>query len=144
MSDLLGVKVWLVIITSETDNTMYRLAEDVACFEQQETETANKEGIELSVFVGIAELELLFGQLKVQIQHIVSPGDTVGYLHGKDGLAHIGIRKEAGQFPLIPEAVPHSTSEQPPAIQDGSIPILPNDSTRGPAIFPDKILKSIL
>ena len=28
-------------------------------------------GVELSMLVGIAELELLFGQFKVQIQHIV-------------------------------------------------------------------------
>ncbi len=53
--------------------------------------------------------ELLFGQFKVQIQHIVRPGDTVGYLHGRMGLAHIGIRKEAGQFTLIPETVPQRT-----------------------------------
>ena len=39
----------------------------------------------------------------------VSPGDTVGYLHGKNGLANIGIRKEARQFPLIPETVPQRT-----------------------------------
>ncbi len=56
-------------------------------------------GVGLPMLVGIAELELLFGQFKIQIQHIVRPGDTVGYLHSKDGLAHIGIRKEAGQFP---------------------------------------------
>ena len=63
----------------------------------------------LPMLVGIAELELLFGQFKIQIQHIVRSGDTVGYLHGKDGLAYIGIRKEAGQFPLIPETVPQRT-----------------------------------
>ena len=66
-------------------------------------------GVGLPMLVGIAELELLFGEFKVQIQHIISPGDTVGYLHGKDGLTHIGIRKEAGQFPLIPETVPQRT-----------------------------------
>ena len=66
-------------------------------------------GVGLPMLVGIAELELLFGQFKIQIQHIVRPGDTVGYLHSKDGLAHIGIRKEAGQFPLIPETVPQRT-----------------------------------
>ena len=61
------------------------------------------------MLVGIAELELLFGQFKVQIQHIVRPGDTVGYLHGKDGFPHVGIRKEAGQFTLVPETVPQRT-----------------------------------
>ena len=30
------------------------------------------------MLVGIAELELLFGQFKVQIQHIVGSGDAVG------------------------------------------------------------------
>ena len=57
------------------------------------------------MLVGIAELELLFGQFKVQIQHIVGSGDAVGYLHGKDGLAHVGIGKQAGEFPLVPKAV---------------------------------------
>ena len=66
-------------------------------------------GVRLSVLVGIAELELLFREFKVQIKHVVSPGDTVGYLHGKDGFSHVGIRKEAGQFPLVPEAVPQRT-----------------------------------
>ena len=66
-------------------------------------------GIELSVLARVAELELLFGQFEVQIQHIVSPSDTVGYLHGKDRLAHIGIRKDAGQLPLIPKTVPQRT-----------------------------------
>ena len=45
------------------------------------------------MFVGVSELELLVGQLKVQIQHVVGSGDAVGYLHGKDGLAHIGVGK---------------------------------------------------
>ena len=66
-------------------------------------------GVEVPIFVGVAKLELLVRQLEVQIQHIVSPGDAVGYLHGKDGLAHIGIGKEAGQFPLVPKAVPQHT-----------------------------------
>ena len=68
-----------------------------------------RKGIEVSVFIGIAELELFVGQLEVQIQYIVSPCDAVGYLYGKDGLAHIGIGKEAGQFPLVPETVPQRT-----------------------------------
>ena len=55
-----------------------------------------RKGIEVSVFIGIAELELFVGQLEVQIQYIVSPCDAVSYLYGKDGLAHIGIGKEAG------------------------------------------------
>ncbi len=63
-------------------------------------------GVELSMLVGIAELELLFGQFKVQIQHIVGSGDAVGYLHGKDGLAHVGIGKQAGEFPLVPKSCP--------------------------------------
>ena len=59
--------------------------------------------------VGIAKLELFFGQFKIQIQDNVCPGNTVGYLHGKYGLTHIGVRKEAGQFALIPETLPQCT-----------------------------------
>ena len=64
------------------------------------------------MLVGIEELELLFGQFKVQIQHIVGSGDAVGYLHGKDGLAHVGIGKQAGEFPLVPKAVPQRTGRR--------------------------------
>lgn len=38
---LLGIKARFVIITGKTDDTVNSLAEDVACFEQQETETPN-------------------------------------------------------------------------------------------------------
>ena len=65
-----------------------------------------RERIEIAVLVGIAELELFLGQLEIQVQHIVGLCYTVSYLYGKDGLAHIGVGKEAGQFPLIPEAIP--------------------------------------
>ena len=71
-----------------------------------------RKGVEVSVFIGIAELELFVGQLEVQIQHIVSPCDAVGYLHGKDGLAHVGIGKQAGEFPLVPKAVPQRTGRR--------------------------------
>ena len=64
------------------------------------------ERIQIAVVVGVAELELFLGQLKIQIQHIVGLCYMVGYLYGKDGLAYIGVGKEAGQFSLIPEAVP--------------------------------------
>ena len=64
------------------------------------------------MFIGIAELELFVGQLEVQIQYIVSPCDAVGYLHGKDGLAHVGIGKQAGEFPLVPKAVPQRTGRR--------------------------------
>ena len=33
----------------------------------------------------------------------------VGNLYGKDRLTYIGVGKEAGQFPLIPEAIPQRT-----------------------------------
>lgn len=39
---LLGVKTGFVIILCQTDDAVYRLAEDVARFEQQETETTDK------------------------------------------------------------------------------------------------------
>lgn len=42
---LFRVKTWLVIITGKTDDTMYRLTEDVARFEQQETETTDNSDI---------------------------------------------------------------------------------------------------
>ena len=57
---------------------------------------------ELSMLVGIAELELLFGQFKVQIQHIVGSGDAVGYLHGKDGpvsYTHLDVYKRQVHLP---------------------------------------------
>jgi hypothetical protein len=38
---LFCIKAWFVIILCQTDNAVYCLAEDVACFEQQETETAD-------------------------------------------------------------------------------------------------------
>ena len=41
---LFRIKTRLVIITGETDDTVYRLTEDVARFEQQETETARQKG----------------------------------------------------------------------------------------------------
>ena len=41
-------------------------------------------GVELSMLVGIAELELLFGQFKVQIQHIVGSGGC-GRLSARQG-----------------------------------------------------------
>ena len=61
------------------------------------------------MFVSVSELELFIGQLKVQIHHIIGSGNAVGYLHGKDGLAHVGVGKEAGQLPLVPETVPQRT-----------------------------------
>ena len=38
---LLRIETGLVIIPCQTDNAVHRLAEDVVCFEQQETETAD-------------------------------------------------------------------------------------------------------
>ena len=38
---LFRIETRLVIIPCQTDDTVYRLAEDVACFEQEETETAD-------------------------------------------------------------------------------------------------------
>ena len=52
--------------------------------------------IEIAVLVGVTELELLFRQLEIQVQHIISACYAIGYLYGKDGLAHIGVGKEAG------------------------------------------------
>ena len=52
---------------------------------------------------------LLFGQLEVKVQHIVGSGDAVSYLHGKDGLAHVGVGKQAGKLTLVPKAVPQRT-----------------------------------
>lgn len=38
---LLRIETWLVIIPCQTNNAIYCLTENVACFEQQETQTAN-------------------------------------------------------------------------------------------------------
>ena len=64
------------------------------------------ERIQIAVVVGVAELKLLLGQLEIQVQHIVGLCYMVGYLYGKNGLAYIGVGKEAGQYPLIPETIP--------------------------------------
>ena len=53
--------------------------------------------------IGIAQLELLFGEFTINIQDRFGSGDLVSYLDGEDGLPDVGISKEAGDFPLIPE-----------------------------------------
>ena len=47
---LLRIETGLVIILCQTDDTVYRLAEDVACFEQQETETADNQVLSRNAF----------------------------------------------------------------------------------------------
>ena len=53
--------------------------------------------------IGIAQLELLFGEFTINIQDRFGSGDLVSYLDGEDGLPDVGISKESGDFPLIPE-----------------------------------------
>lgn len=65
------------------------------------------------MLVGIAELELLFGQFKVQIQHIVGSGDAVGYLrHGKGWTCPRWNRQTSRRVPLVPKAVPQRTGRR--------------------------------
>ena len=40
---LFRIETWLVIAPCQTDDTVYRLAEDIVCFEQQETKTADNQ-----------------------------------------------------------------------------------------------------
>lgn len=41
--------------------------------------------------VGVAELELLFGELAVEVEDAVPLGDFFGNLHGVDGFSQVGI-----------------------------------------------------
>ena len=41
---LLRVKTWLIIILRQTNDAVYCLAENIACFEQQKTQTADDAG----------------------------------------------------------------------------------------------------
>ena len=54
-------------------------------------------------FIGIAQLELFFGEFAIDIQNRIGCGDLVGYLYGEDGLPDVGIREEASNLPLEPE-----------------------------------------
>ena len=61
------------------------------------------------MLVGIAELELLFGQFKVQIQHIVGSGDAVGYLHGQGWTCPRWNRQTKQEsLPLVTKKLSHS------------------------------------
>ena len=53
--------------------------------------------------IGIAQLELLFGEFTIDIQDRLGSGDLVSYLDGEDGLPNVGIGEKAGDFPLVPE-----------------------------------------
>ena len=53
--------------------------------------------------VGVAELELLFGELAVEVEDAVPLGDFFGNLHGVDGFPEVGVGEEAGDFSLVPE-----------------------------------------
>lgn len=72
---LFRVKTWLVIITGETDDTVYRLTEDVARFEQQETEHGK-----------FSSYDILFKYMDVVDDNVVgssgSPKDNIKHLQG--------------------------------------------------------------
>lgn len=57
------------------------------------------------VGVGVAHLELLVGQLQVDVEDLFFPGDALGYLDGQDGLASIALGKEDGVLVLDDEVV---------------------------------------
>ena len=63
---LFRVKTWLVIITGETDNTVYCLTEDVARFEQQETETTDNMALPCNPFFKPCCFLCIFRFLTVQ------------------------------------------------------------------------------
>ena len=54
-------------------------------------------------FVSVAELELLFGELAVEVEDAVVAGDDFGDLDGVEGLAQVGVREEAGDLALVPQ-----------------------------------------
>ena len=55
--------------------------------------------------VGVAQLELLLGELTVKVEHRPLGRYVFCDLDGIDGLAKVGIRKEAADFAFVPERV---------------------------------------
>ena len=63
-----------------------------------------REVVEIAMFIGEAELELLFRQLEVEVENgLTRLGDVLGNLYGKDALADIAVGKEATYLMLKPE-----------------------------------------
>lgn len=54
-------------------------------------------------FVGVAHLELFFGEFAVEIEDVVGFCDGFGDLDGVDGFSEVGVGEEAGDFALVPE-----------------------------------------
>ena len=69
---LFRIKTWPVIITGETDDTVYRLAEDVARFEQQETEITDNMILPCNPFLESCCLLCMFRFLAVQFRPVFS------------------------------------------------------------------------
>ena len=67
-------------------------------------EEAGRETVGLgAVLGGVAELELFVGEFAVDVEDAPAAGNLVGHLDGQDGLAQVGVGKEAADFAFVPE-----------------------------------------
>ena len=67
-------------------------------------EEAGRETVGLgAVLGGVTELELLVGEFAVDVEDAPAAGNLVGHLDGQDGLAQVGVGKEAADFAFVPE-----------------------------------------
>ena len=74
------------------------------------------------VGVAVAQLELLVGELAVDQQDVLPPGDVLGHLDSEDGLAQVGVGEQAADLALVPELLVEGRGVGPAAgIGDGAV-----------------------